>query len=135
MQAIRILVADDHALLRNILCQLLGSQADFEIVCESVDASGAVEKTEEMQPDVVILDINLPDVDGLEVVRRIRAASPSTEILLCSEHAHMVGAGLEAGARGYLLKSDAVRELIAADPHGDAGREIHQQQINCDSLS
>jgi DNA-binding NarL/FixJ family response regulator len=114
MQAIRILVADDHTLVRNILCQLLGSQADFEIVCECVNASGAFQKTEEMQPDVVILDISLPDMDGLEVVRRIRTVSPSTEILLCSEHAHMVSAGLEAGARGYLLKSDAVRELIAA---------------------
>jgi DNA-binding NarL/FixJ family response regulator len=115
MQPIRILVADDHTLVRNILCQqLLGSQADFEIVCECVDASGAVEKTEEMQPDVVVLDISLPDMDGLEVVRRIKTVSPSTEILLCSEHPHMVRAGLEAGARGYLLKSDAVRELIAA---------------------
>jgi DNA-binding NarL/FixJ family response regulator len=101
-------------LVRNILCQLLGSQADFEIVCECVNASGAVEKTEETRPDVVILDISLPDMDGLEVVRRMRAVAPLTEILLCSEHAHMVRAGLEAGARGYLLKSDAVRELIAA---------------------
>jgi DNA-binding NarL/FixJ family response regulator len=114
MQTIRILVADDHKLVRNILCQLLGSQADFEIVCECTDASGAIEKTEKMQPDVIILDISLPDMDGLEVVRRIRTGSPSTEILLCSEHPHMVRAGLEAGARGYLLKSDAVRELIAA---------------------
>jgi DNA-binding NarL/FixJ family response regulator len=114
MQPIRILVADDHTLVRNILCQLLGSQADFEIVCECVNASEAVQKTEQMRPAVVILDISLPDIDGLEVVRRIRTISPSTEILLCSEHAHMVRAGLEAGARGYLLKSDAVRELIAA---------------------
>jgi DNA-binding NarL/FixJ family response regulator len=114
VQAIRILVADDHTLVRNILCQILGSQADFDIVCECVDASGALEKTEEMQPAVVILDISLPDMDGIEIVRRIRAVSPSTETLLCSEHAHMVSAGLEAGARGCLLKSDAVRELIAA---------------------
>jgi DNA-binding NarL/FixJ family response regulator len=114
MQTIRILVADDHALVRNMLCQLLGSQADFEIVCECVDASGAIEKTGEMQPEVVILDISLPDMDGLEVVRGIRTVSPLTKILLCSEHAHMVRAGLDAGARGYLLKSDAVRELIAA---------------------
>src|SRR5580700_5783455 len=114
MQTIRILVADDHTLVRNILCQLLGSQADFEIVCECIDASGAVEKTEEMQPDVVILDISLPDMDGLAVVRRIRTVAPSTEILLCSEHPHMVRAGLDAGARGYIVKSDAVRELIAA---------------------
>ena len=67
-----------------------------------------------MQPNVVILDISLPDMDGLEVVRGIRTVAPSTEILLCSEHAHMVGAGLDAGARGYIVKSDAVRELIAA---------------------
>jgi DNA-binding NarL/FixJ family response regulator len=92
----------------------LGSQSGFEIVCECVNASGAVEKTEVVQPDLVILDISLPDMDGLEVVRRIRAVSPSTEILLCSEHPHMVRAGLKAGARRYLLKSDAVRELIVA---------------------
>jgi two-component system response regulator NreC len=93
MQAIRILVADDHTLVRNILCQLLGSQADFEIVCECVNASGAFQKTEEMQPDVVILDISLPEMDGLEVVRRIRTGSPSTEILLCSELTWWSGAG------------------------------------------
>jgi DNA-binding NarL/FixJ family response regulator len=114
MQAIRILVADDHTLVRNIPCQILRSQADFEIICECVDASGAVEKTEEMRPDVIILDISLPDMGGLEVVRRIRTASPLTEILLCSEHAHMVREGLDLGARGYIVKSDAVRELIAA---------------------
>jgi DNA-binding NarL/FixJ family response regulator len=79
----------------------LGSQADFKIVCECVDASGAVENAGEMQPDVVILDISPLDMDGLDVVRRIRTVSPSTEILLCSEHAHMVSAWLEAGERGY----------------------------------
>jgi DNA-binding NarL/FixJ family response regulator len=111
---VRILVVDDHDLIRSILCDLLRSQADFEIVCECVDAAETIAKVQELLPDVLVLDISLPDMDGIEVVRRVKAVAPSTEILLCSEHVELMKAGFDAGARGYLIKSNAVQELTGA---------------------
>jgi DNA-binding NarL/FixJ family response regulator len=90
---------------------LLSAHAEFEIVCESVNGSAAISKTAELQPDVILLDINLPDMNGLEAARQMKSASPFAEILLLSEHDlwPIVQEGLRAGARGYVLKSDAAR--------------------------
>jgi DNA-binding NarL/FixJ family response regulator len=129
-EAVRILVADDHDLIRGMLCQLLKSQADFEVVCECVDAAGTIAKVRELAPDVLVLDISLPDMDGIEVVRRVRAVSSATEILLCSEHVELVEAGLGAGARGYLIKSDAVQELVEAVRSVRKGETYMSKRLN-----
>jgi DNA-binding NarL/FixJ family response regulator len=99
---IRILVVDDNQTVRLLLCEALRSHLDFEIVCESADAAAGISKAAELQPDVVILDISLPDMNGIEGVRRMRSIAPSAEILLCSQHDHigMAMEGLKAGALG-----------------------------------
>ena len=124
LQSIRVLLVDDSADIRQALCSLLSAHIDFEIVCESVNGSAAISKAAELQPDVILLDINLPDMNGLEVAKRMKTVSPSAEILLLSEHDlfPMVQEGLRAGARGYLLKSDAPHELATAI------RQVHKKE-------
>jgi DNA-binding NarL/FixJ family response regulator len=124
LQAIRILLVDDSAAMRQALCCLLSAHIEFEIVCESVNGAGAISKAVELQPDVILLDINLPDMNGLEAASEMKSAAPSAEILLLSEHdlLPMVQEGLRAGARGYVLKSDATHELATAI------RQVHKKE-------
>ena len=124
LQTIRILLVDDSAAIRHALCSLLRAHVEFEIVCESVNGLAAIGKTAELQPDVILLDINLPDMNGLEVARQMKIVCPSAEILLLSEHDlwPMVKEGLRAGARGYVLKSDAPDELATAI------RQVHKKE-------
>lgn len=124
LQRIRILLVDDSAAVRQVLCSLLSADIEFEIVCESVNGVGAISKAIELQPNVILLDINLPDMNGLEAARQMKSAAPSAEILLLSEHdlLPMVQEGLRAGARGYLLKSDAPHELATAI------RQVHKKE-------
>jgi CheY-like chemotaxis protein len=114
--AIRILVAEDNVSVRRKLCDILRTAPDFEIVYESADANGAIGKTVALQPTVVVVDISLPDMSGIEVVRQLRKVAPSAEIIMCSNYdePHIVKGALEAGARGYVIKSDAANELVAA---------------------
>lgn len=103
---------------------MLGSQTEFELVGKCVSGAEAISRAGELQPDVILLDISLPDMNGLEVARRIKAIMPAAEILLLSEHSllPMVQEGLRAGARGYLLKSDAAQELSIGI------RAVHKKQ-------
>jgi DNA-binding NarL/FixJ family response regulator len=124
LPAIRILLVDDSAAIRQALASLLSSHPEFTIIHQSVNGVGGISKAGELQPDVVLLDINLPDMNGLDVTRQIKSVAPSAEILLLSEHdlLPMVREGLRAGARGYLLKSDAPRELASAI------RQVHEKR-------
>jgi DNA-binding NarL/FixJ family response regulator len=124
LPAIRILLVDDSAAIRQTLASLLSSYTEFAIVHQSVNGVGAISKAGELQPDVILLDINLPDMNGLAVTRQIKSVAPSAEILLLSEHdlLPMVREGLRAGARGYLLKSDAPQELAIAI------RQVHEKK-------
>jgi len=113
---VRILVADDHEIVRRGARAVLETQPGWEVVAEAKDGREAVEKAEQEKPDVVLLDISMPELNGLEAARRIRHASPGTEVLVFTMHdsEQMVYEGIGAGARGYLLKSDAGRNLVAA---------------------
>ena len=116
MAPLRILVADDHQVVRTGLRTLLESKAGWQVCAEAANGREAVEKAGQMQPDVAVLDIGMPLLNGVEATRQIRKASPKTEILILSMHdsEHMIQGVLDAGARGYILKDDADRNLLAA---------------------
>lgn len=112
----RIFVADDHEVVRRGLCALLQAQPDWEICGEAADGREALEKAQKLKPDVVILDIGMPSLNGLEATRQILKLNPQTRILILTLHDsdQVVREVLNAGARGFLLKSDAARDLVAA---------------------
>jgi DNA-binding NarL/FixJ family response regulator len=112
----RILVADDHEVVRRGLCALLQGQPDWEVCGEAGDGREALEKTQKLKPDVVILDIGMPSLNGLEATRQILKTMPHTKVLILTLHDsdQVVREVLNAGARGFLLKSDAARDLVAA---------------------
>jgi DNA-binding NarL/FixJ family response regulator len=116
MHPLRILIADDHSVVRAGLRALLESRHDWEVVAEASDGREAVDKATKLKPDVAVLDIGMPLLNGVETTRRIRAASPSTEILILTMHESddLVNQVVQAGARGYILKDEADRVLLAA---------------------
>lgn len=116
MKTVRILIVDDHDLMRRGIKALLQSHAGWEVVGEAHTGREAVTKAEELKPDVVILDISMPDLNGIEAARRIRKSAPNTEVLILSVHYsdQLIRDILEAGVRGYIVKSDSDRDLIIA---------------------
>jgi DNA-binding NarL/FixJ family response regulator len=116
MEILRLVVADDHDLIRRGLRSLLEEQPGWKVVAEAVDGKKAVEKVLETKPDVAILDIRMPQLDGLQVARQIRNSGLKTKVLILSMHESdaLIREMLDAGVRGYLLKTDAGRELVAA---------------------
>jgi DNA-binding NarL/FixJ family response regulator len=116
MKKIRILVADDHELVRRGLRAILEARADWEVVSEAANGREAVEQSRQLKPDVAVLDIAMPELNGLEATRQIVRAVPTTEVLILTMHEseQLVREVLNAGARGYVLKSDAGRELVSA---------------------
>lgn len=113
---LRILVVDDFEPWRRFVFSTLQNRADIKILLEVSDGLQAVEQAEQLRPDLVLLDIGLPTLNGIQVARRIRSVSPNSRILFLSENiAPDVAEGaLEAGGAGYVVKSDAGRELLAA---------------------
>src|SRR4051794_4449380 len=114
--AFRILVADDHEVVRRGLCALLRSQPEWEVCGEAADGREAVAQVASLKPDVVILDIGMPNLNGLEATRQIVKADPQVKILILTLHdsEQVVREVIQAGARGFLLKTDAARELVNA---------------------
>ena len=114
--SVRILVVDDHPIVRHGLRTLLGGRPEWEIIDEAEDGIEAVEKADRMKPDVVVLDVSMPRMDGLEACRRIRKSVPKSEVLMVTQHdsPQMMHEALSAGARGYIVKADAARDLLAA---------------------
>jgi DNA-binding NarL/FixJ family response regulator len=116
VSTLRILIADDHDVVRQGLRALLETQPGWEICGEAATGREAVEKTRKLKPDIVLLDIIMPELNGLEALRRIRKARPETQVLVLTMHESedLIGQALKAGARGFMLKSDAGRDLITA---------------------
>ena len=113
---VRILIADDHELMRRGLRSILATRPDWEVCGEAVDGSDAIEKTKMLQPDVLVLDISMPRVNGLEVARAVRRDYPRTQVVILSQYdeSEMRPYAIEAGARGYVSKAEASRQLLAA---------------------
>lgn len=113
---IRVLLADDHAIIRDGLRALLQSIADIEVVDAVGNGRTAVQRAIELKPDVVIMDIAMPDLNGIEAVRMLRDKLPSTRVVMLSMHSDSehVYRALNAGAAGYLLKESAADEVVSA---------------------
>jgi DNA-binding NarL/FixJ family response regulator len=118
---IRIVLADDHALVRQGLKAILDREADLQVVGEAADGREAVQMAATLRPDVVVMDVSMPRLNGIEATRRIVAESPDTRVIVVSMHVgeEYVFALLKAGARGYVLKESPVSEVI------DAVRAVH----------
>ena len=113
---IRVLLADDHAMLREGIRLSLEAMGDMVVVAESEDGASAVQQTDETRPDVVVLDVTMPQLNGLEALRQIKRAHPDLPVLILSMHDNetYVLQALQAGASGYVLKRSAARELASA---------------------
>ena len=116
MKTVRILIADDHDLMRRGVRTLLEPHPGWEICGEATTGREAVAKAEELKPNIVILDISMPDLNGVDAAKRIKKASPDTEVLIFSAHYsdQLIREILEAGVRGYIVKSDSDRDLVIA---------------------
>jgi DNA-binding NarL/FixJ family response regulator len=123
---IRILLVDDHAMVRRGMRDFLALHGDLEIVGEAADGASAIEQANTLEPDVVVMDLLMPGVDGIEATAQIKARHPDTEIVAITsfvEEARIVAA-LEAGASGFLLK-DAEADELAAAIRAAASGEVH----------
>ena len=131
MSAIRILVVDDHEVIRRVICSLLSSDPTLDVVCQTADGEQAVLKAKELQPDLVLLDISLPGMSGIEAAARIRSSSPNSHIIFLSQHdsLQVVESAMRMGGHGYVAKTDAGSELLNAIRTVSAGQEFVSQRI------
>ncbi len=116
MRRIRILLADDHAVVRQGFKMILSAQPDMEIVGEAGNGREAVELAEQLHPDIVVMDVAMPELNGIEATRRLSASAPHSRVVALSMHKDSVYVReiLRAGARGYLLKDSPAPDLLAA---------------------
>jgi DNA-binding NarL/FixJ family response regulator len=107
-------VVDDYEPWRRVISRTLQKQSELQIICEVSDGLEAVQKGEELKPDLILLDIGLPSLDGIEAARRLRRLSPKSKILFVSQwsSADLVQEAVDAGARGYVAKVDVVSKLL-----------------------
>jgi len=124
MKKIRILLADDHAIVRSGLAAVLGFEDDLEVVGEAANGQRAVKLAAELKPDVVVMDLMMPVLNGAEATAKIRAADPDVNVLVLTTYGSSadIGRALEAGAAGAIMKSASNREIKSAIRHVAAGR-------------
>jgi len=123
MTSIRVLIADDHTLFRHGIISALTNNEDLEVVGEATDGLEAIEKTRKLDPDVVMMDIKMPGVDGIELTRQVKRKYPSSNIIMLTLYDQYLAQAMEAGARGYLLKD------IKRDELTNAIRKVHSGQV------
>lgn len=132
MNQIRVLIADDHAVVREGLRQLLEMQSDITVIGEACDGIEALESARQLKPDVVLLDIAMPRLSGLEAIRLIRDAVPETRIVVLSMYEKEAYAhyAMQAGAYGYVLKGEPSSDMLAAIRFAHAGRFYFSKKVN-----
>jgi DNA-binding NarL/FixJ family response regulator len=116
MSSIRVLVVEDFVPFRQIIRSILGKRGDLQIICEVADGAEAVQKAEELKPNLILLDIGLPTLNGIEAARQIRELAPESRIIFVTQEssADVVQEAFGVGAWGYVLKCRAARDLLAA---------------------
>lgn len=114
--SVRVLIVDDFEPFRCLLRSMLQDHSEFQVVCEVSDGLQAIEQAQTLQPDLILLDITLPELSGIEAARRILKLSPKSKIVFVSQHssADVMRTALATGAIGYVVKADAGRELLPA---------------------
>jgi len=128
---IRVLVADDHPVVRHGLCTMLEIEDDIVVVGRAADGEEAVIQARETRPDIILLDVQMPNVDGIEALRRIRADNPEARVIVLTTYRNedYIFPSLEAGARGYLLKDASRTELAAAVRAVHRGESLLDPQV------
>lgn len=122
--SITILIADDHDIIRQGLKSILAQRPEYKVIGEAQDGEDALEKAEKLKPDVLLLDISMPKISGLDIIGQVKRRSPNTEIIMISVHkmnAYILKA-FKAGVKGYLIKENAADELLLALGRVCAGR-------------
>ncbi|HEX6823447.1 MAG TPA: response regulator transcription factor [Candidatus Sulfotelmatobacter sp.] len=111
---LRVLVVDDNESVRRSICQILHSQTDIEVVCQAVDGADALTQARQYHPDLVLLDITMPTMNGLDAARILKCEFPSMHVVIVSQHDSrgFQWAALAAGASGYVVKSNAAQDLL-----------------------
>jgi DNA-binding NarL/FixJ family response regulator len=132
MNAIRLVIADDHATIRDALKLLLSGQSDFQVVGEAVDGQQAVDAAVALRPDVLLMDISMPGLNGLQATAAVREKAPSVKVLTLTRHAEesYLGELLRAGAAGYALKQSSSSELMNAIRTVAGGRPYLDPELN-----
>jgi DNA-binding NarL/FixJ family response regulator len=125
MTPIRVLVADDHAILREGICSLLERQDDITVVGEAANGQEALAQAAALRPDIVLMDLAMPEMNGLEATRRLRRAQPAVKVLVLTQHDNQeyIAPALAAGAAGYVLKRAGGREVVSAI------RQVYEQGV------
>jgi DNA-binding NarL/FixJ family response regulator len=128
---IKVFLADDHAVVRDGLRFILGTQADMEVVGEAATGRQAVEQVIQTKPDVVVMDIAMPELNGIEATREILRSCPSTHVVILSMHStrEHISRAFQAGALGYILKESADEEVVIASRAVHAGRRYLCQSL------
>jgi len=116
MEAIKILIADDHPVVREGLSAMLNREEDIQVVGEAEDGRDAINKATELQPDIILMDLRMPEVDGVEAMRQIKVKNPDMKFIVLTtyDNDEYIFEGIEAGARAYLLKDAPREELFTA---------------------
>jgi DNA-binding NarL/FixJ family response regulator len=129
---LKVLLVDDHALVRRGFRRMLEDEPTFQVVGEASDGLEAVESAEKLQPDVIVMDCALPQLNGIEASRRILASKPQTAILMLSMHSEdtLIRQALEAGAKGYVLKNAMDLDLVSAIKKVAEGKTVLDPQIS-----
>jgi DNA-binding NarL/FixJ family response regulator len=132
MQLLRVLLADDHEFIRRGIRSMIEENGEWQVVGEAANGREAVELARTTEPDIVVLDISMPELNGLEAARVIAQSSPQARILILSMHdsEQLVRDVLASGARGYILKSDAARHLLTALRTLAAGKPFFSPNIS-----
>lgn len=128
---VRVLVVDDHAPFRRLVCSVLGKRPGLQIIGEASDGAEALRRADELKPDLILLDIGLPILNGIEVARRIGTLAPASKIIFVSQESSgdLVQEGLDLGARGYVLKTRVASELLAAVEAVLEGRQFVSKSL------